>query len=312
MPKTYAGTYLYTENSDYEKELLGFMMKAEEIDKSGPGFEDIVYEVKRRNVSPALTRILMSDAVVLKSGVQLPKSFKVFCAKDVKSSDKKAMKVFIDCTDIIVNDGGTYIIGRNQVDVLVSYLVSAMINYIYYVDEKRFVNNHDISNHGAEAFSSLFTYVVDYITKISVDPSQRSKCKYMSAYYYLVNIMGRDDTDSVTKLACKVSGLSAREADVINMQMDSHTLDNIKYFVEKVAEVLRLSKLTLDLIVERWMWVFGTGTVFGMELFPAFATMLTDAYVGSYLNNQKTIEKIASRSMVDFTKAVLRIGADSV
>ena len=60
------------------------------------------------------------------------------------------------------------------------------------------------------------------------------------------------------------------------------------------------------------MYKYGPGTVFALELFPAFATMLTDAYVGAYINNQKSIEKIAGPSMVEFTKALLSIGAESV
>ena len=87
---------------------------------------------------------------------------------------------------------------------------------------------------------------------------------------------------------------------------------NIKFFVETVASVLHVSKLTLDVVVERWMTIYGTGTVFALEIFPAFATMMTDAFVGAYLNNQKTIEKVAGSSMVEYTKVLLSIGAESI
>ena len=60
------------------------------------------------------------------------------------------------------------------------------------------------------------------------------------------------------------------------------------------------------------MSIYGTGTVFALEIFPAFASMLTDAYVGAYLNNQKTIEKITNTSMIEFTKTLLSIGAELV
>ena len=89
-------------------------------------------------------------------------------------------------------------------------------------------------------------------------------------------------------------------------------MTNIKFFVETLSDVIHTSKLTLDVVVERWMYKYGPGTVFALELFPAFATMLTDAYVGAYINNQKSIEKIAGPSMVEFTKALLSIGAESV
>ena len=40
--------------------------------------------------------------------------------------------------------------------------------------------------------------------------------------------------------------------------------------------------------------------------------MMTNAYVGCYLNNQKTIEKLVGKEMVDFSNTVLRIGAESI
>ena len=87
---------------------------------------------------------------------------------------------------------------------------------------------------------------------------------------------------------------------------------NINFFVETVADVLHLNKMTLDTVIEKWMYIYGTGTVFALELLPAFSHMLTDAYVGAYINNQKTIEKVAGTGMVEFTKTILTIGAESV
>jgi hypothetical protein len=60
------------------------------------------------------------------------------------------------------------------------------------------------------------------------------------------------------------------------------------------------------------MTSFGTGTVFALEIFPAFASMMTDAYVGGYINNQKSIEKIAGTGMTEITKTLLTIGAESI
>ena len=57
------------------------------------------------------------------------------------------------------------------------------------------------------------------------------------------------------------------------------------------------------------MKAFGTGTIFALEFFPAFSAMMTNTYVGGYLDQQMTIEKIAGNSMVSFTKTILQIGA---
>lgn len=316
MAKTYAGTYLYRQYAEYEKQMFKFIMEGNEIDKNTEDFDDIRYEVKKRQVSNALVKVLDSKEVILvTNSVPLTKAFKVFCAKDLKGPKKDKKKVFIDCSNIITRDKNTgrYVCNKTNIDIFISYLVSAMHTLIYYIDESRLVSNAKIRTVGATAFSQLFTHTVDHVCKISAIPSNKAKCVYLSALYYFENILGADHTSERCKsMAKKISGLSDREAGIVDIQIKSESMLNINYFVETVANVLHLNKLTLDVIVERWMTIYGTGTVFALEIFPAFASMISDAYVGAYINNQKTIEKIAGTSMTEFTKTLLSIGADAV
>lgn len=316
MAKTYAGTYLYGKYHEYEQKILSFIMEGTEIDKNVDEFEDIKYDVKRRQVSNSLVKILESKMVILIIGKDpLPKSFKVFCAKDIKGPKTDKMKVYIDCTNIIKknNETGRYECNGNNIDILISYLVSAMHTFIYYADEMRICNNSKIMTIGARSFAKLFTRVVDYVSKVNTMPATKAKCLYLASLYYLSNILGKDyNSESCRKIAMDVSGLSSRDAGIIDIQIKKESMMNIKFFVETVADILHISKLTLDVIVERWMVIYGTGTVFALETFPAFASMISDAYVGAYLNNQKAIENVLDRNMVEFTKVLLSIGAESV
>ena len=132
MAKTYAATYLYSQYPEYEKSIFSFIMNAEEIDKGTDDFDDIKYEVKKRQVSNSLVKVLESKEVVLlrSDSKPLPKAFKVFCAKDIKGPNKDKMKVFIDCTDVVAKDkeSGRYVC---KIDLFISYLVSAMHTFIY-------------------------------------------------------------------------------------------------------------------------------------------------------------------------------------
>lgn len=316
MAKTYAATYLYGQYSEYEKQTLAFMMNSSEIDKDTDDFEDIKYEVKKRQVSNSLVKVLESkDVILLTNDIPLSKAFKVFCARDLKGPNKSKMKVFIDCSNIIKKDSksGRYVCKGNNIDIFISYLVSAMITKIYYSSEGIITSNSKIKTIGAKAFALLFTHVVDYACKINTMPANKSKCLYLTSLYYLSNLIGEDSTsDRCRSIAKKVSGLSDRDAGIIDIQLKSDSFLNIKYFAETLSGILRLNKLTLDVIVERWMTIYGTGTVFALELFPAFSNMVTDAYVGAYLNNQKTIEKVLGTSMTEFTKTLLSIGSDTI
>lgn len=316
MAKNFASTYLYGKYNQYEKETIDFLLKADRIDQTSKEFEDISYEVRKRQVSPALIKVLNSPNVVLMTRAKpLSKAFKVFCAKDIKNDG--SLKVFIDVSGIIkMNEAvGKYVCSKNNIDIFISYILDAMVSFIYYSPKgtDRIVNNSKIRSIGAKTFADLYSHIVDYLCKISTISGSKNKCSFMAAMYYLVNLLGADpNSDATRAIARKATDISDREAEIILIQMKPESFQNIKFFTETVADVLHLNKLTLDTIVEKWMYVYGTGTVFALELLPSFSNMLTDAYIGAYINNQKTIEKIAGTGMVEFTKTILTIGAESV
>lgn len=312
MSKTFPDTYLFRKYDKYEKMLIQAIMEGEEVDKKVDSFNSIIYEVKQRQISNNLARVIASDKVILllpKS--PLPKAFKVFVAKDIRGDRK--LKTYIDCSNIILKDedSGSYVV--NNIDMLIAHLTNAMINIIYYTDEKRITMNTSINKIGADVFSRLFIFVLNNLYKINSIPGMKEKAIYLSSLYYLVNIVGLDyDTDSPKNISRKLAGISTREEELVKYRMQEDSLLNIKEFIQLVSETLKLDKLTLDLFLEKWMYLYGTGTVFGLELFPAFSAMITDTYVGCYLNNQKTIEKVADRTMVEYSKTILQIGVESI
>ena len=233
--KNFGDSYLYRAGN-FEKNLMQFMMSAEIINKNHPSFDDIKYEVKRRQVTSSLMKILMSDNIILlKGNVGLSRAFKVFAAKDIISGDNK-VKVFIDVTDIIKSTDGTYSIDSRNVDILVSHLLSAMNTFIYYHERgnAKLTNNTSLIDAGTKAFSDMFTYVVDYLRIGSVD-NVRERTKYISALYYQCGLLCKDFTDSVRIRARKLSGLSEREADIVETLMGPDPFKDIDTFIKSLA-----------------------------------------------------------------------------
>lgn len=303
--KTFSDTYLYGKG-DYEKRLIDFIMMGDRIDKNDVSFEDIKYQVKRRQVTNILSKVLDANNVVLiVSPVSLPRAFKVFAAKDIRND--KSLKIFIDCTDLLKNVNGVWVV--SNIDILIAHLISAMTTYLYNAENNRIIMSSDISQYGVKAFSSLFTNIIDYMYKISLLESKRDNCIYLASMYYMANILGRDpDSESVQSLCKKISNISDRQISILNMGLTSDSFKNIHSFIKSVSDILKLNKLNIDNFIEKWIYLYGPGTQFGVEYFPAFASMLTNTYVGCYINNQKTIEKIVGGDLVDFSKTIFRLG----
>lgn len=320
--KTYSDTYLYQKYPLYNKRLIDAIMKDPLIEKTDESFKDVIYEIKRSRVSSDLLTILTSRNTILLNCVDpLPRAFKVFVARDIKSKEKN-IKVFIDCTGVITKDKNypQYLVNESK---LISYLINAGISMIYHKDFNRIIGTSDIITF-TEAFSKLFTFVIDYLTKVSIQETSKIKILYLSAMYFLCNILNFDpDNKRTVDIAKGVSQISEREANILNILMtkiedkmarpqarnSDNPYENIKTFIQALRKVMHFNEkvITPDMVIERWMVQYGPGTVFGLEYFPAFSAMVTDAYIGGYLNQQKTIEKVLGTTLVSLSKQAISL-----
>lgn len=313
MAKPYSKTYLYGKYGDYDKKIYEFIISAERIDTKSSEFDDILYDIKRRKISDYLAKVITSNNVVMCSnpGKALPKAFKTFVAADPKDGNKP--KAFIDVTDCVVYKDGVYVC--DKLDWLVSYTISATTGFIYAKAENKLLGNSNILKDGCDAWVRCFSYIIDRMYKISVVPQIKSRIDYMAAIYYQVNIMCKDlkhSEDSIKANAIRVSRIDPKDAKVVDIMLEDGDFINIATFVSAIGRINKLKDIKVDIVVGNWMNAFGPGTVFALEYFPAFSTMLTNAYVGAYLDQQMTIEKIAGDSMVHFSKTILQIGATVV
>ena len=310
MAKTYSQTYLFSQYNEYEKKIYEFIVNSEHIDTKSAEFNDILYDVKRRRISDHLAKIINSDSVVLATnpGKPLPKAFKVFVAADVKDSNK--VKVFIDVTDCVIYKDGVYVC--NKLDWLISYTINAMTAFIYVKAENKLLGNASILKDGCDAWVRCFSYIIDRMYKISTVPQIKRRVDYLAAIYYQVNILCKDierNEDSIKANAIRVSNIDSKDAKVVDIMIQDGDFYNINSFVLALGRIIQLKDIKTSNIVSYWMNAYGPGTVFALEYFPAFSAMMTNTYVGAYLDQQMTIEKVVGQSMVAFTKTILQIGA---
>lgn len=313
MSKLFSDTYLYRKYPEYDKKMFEFIMGAERIDVNSEAFEDIMIDIKHRKINDALIKVLKSDNVIIgiKPGKALPKAFKVFVAKDVRE-DKK-LKTFIDVSDCVFMKNGVYVC--NHIDWIISYLINAMTSYIYAMLETKFTNNSSIIKYGGDAFVRCFSYIIDRIYKISTVQSLRKKVEYVAALYYQINILGKDyskNFDSIKTTAMRISKIDTKDANIVDILLNDSCFLDIELFTENLARMFKFKDLSVSLILEKWMSAFGTGTIFALEFFPAFSMMMTNTYIGGYIDQQNSIEKIAGPSLVEFSKTILQIGASVV
>ena len=314
MPKNLSDLYLYRKYPAYDKNLFGFVMNAERINPNSEEFEDVLYDIKRRKTGDAILKVLNSQNTVLgiQPGKALPKALKVFVAKDVKE-DKTKEKVFIDLSDCAFMKNGSY--QCNRIEWVIAYLINAMVSFIYAKAETKLTNNSSIVKYGGEAFVKSFSYIIDRIYKISTVQSLRKRVEYITALYYQINLLGKDYSkyyDSIKATAMRISDIENKDAQIVDIMIEESDFLDIEHFINALSRIFKFNDLSYSIILDKWMQAFGTGTMFALEFFPAFSMMLTNTYVGGYIDQQLSIEKVTGQSMVKFVKTILEIGARTV
>jgi hypothetical protein len=322
--KRISDAYLY-QMTDYGKEIFNYLMNAHRVDKSVSGFSDIVYEVKRQAAASILMKVLLSDKVVLLIDSKgMSRAFKVMYHKDPKIGKSVKRKVFIDCTGIIKYENGVYTC--TKVSTLISYLFAAMTYIIYENMPKAIISNNTIMKSGTGAFVDLMLYILSYLKVPVTDADNKEKMSFVLAEYYQVCVVGRENGEMVYNLAKSVSGITEKKTcDHYHILFNSTLTPecNFNIFLAKFAEVFlgqkegavtpkNRAKLTTDSFAQRWMTSYGPSTFLGLEVFVPFSQMLTDVYIGGYLNQQNTIEKVVGgKTIVKFANELLKVGSEN-
>lgn len=297
--------FVYNKMKGYTKLMADAIMKSERIDKNTTEFvEDVALEIKRSKAPNYILKILNSKntQLIYPTPNAMPRTLKVFVAKDIKNSKK--LNAFIDCSNVITKrDNGRY---KVNVDVLIAYLISAKLNMMYYGIPGIFEKKSSDTVLYTRVYAKLFTHIIDYIGNISVIPENREKMMYMASKFFLSSVLNIIDNDQkIEQIAIKAADITESQANAFQIRTESLDFYSLPGFINSIKHVFKLDKLTLGLVLEKWMFLYGPGTVLGIEFLPSFLTMITDAYCGVYLNNQKTIEKILNKDLVETGKILI-------
>lgn len=305
--KTYADCFLYKKYPQYSAILSDAIMKGERIDKNEKEFEDVVYEIKRSRTDNSILKVLTSPNTVLFSdGKPLPKPFRVFCAKDFR--DGKQVKVFVDISNVLTKQPDGYMTNTNT---LLSYLINAKVAMYYNMKPDVIFSSSERKILAATCFAKLYTHIVDYVGKISTIEYAKDKCIYLSARYFLSNVMQLDNEDQCRSIARKISGITEMKENTYDFMASKEITKDYNPFLcpvaftKMISEQFKIDKFSFDLVLEKWMYLYGDGTAFGIEFFPAFSAMMTDAYTGAFINNQKTLEKICGNDLILYAKGLI-------
>lgn len=314
--KTYKDSYLYrnklrnmdSDENKNNKTIMDYITNAYRIDKNSEAFAGIIEDIKRQQTSTVVYQILQRSNVVLSIGkFELPRSFKVIEVKDPKANRRPT--VFIDCTGLIEYKNGFFIC--KKIDVLIAYLYNAMIYILYREASVKMFNNTELVISATTCYVSLFTYIIDYLRIIGY-AENKSKISYLIGLFFLHNVIGRDIDQYSKNIAAKVAGVEIKLTSAYDFYLNDQMFLNINEFINELAKTFRLKGFNLQVFMGRWINLIGIGTQYAVELFTNFGMLLTSAYSGAYIVNQRQIERSCGLNLIKFNNAVKQVASTTI
>lgn len=217
------------------------------------------------------------------------------------SMDKNnSIVIYLNCSNILFKNKSTNKLECRDDSILLHYLYSSIFTYSILKYPNMFLRKSEFVLYSTKIYSNLFTYVYEYLYKLSSNLYSYDKLKFLSCLFFQHNILGIELNDAVRN-SSKISGLSNQKIiDGMMMRVaDEYIKGDFSNFFKNIKDIIDIRKeVELSLFVEKYMSLYGEGTQFMLELISPFIDNITAISDNIFVNNKTTIEKIGEASNI--------------
>ena len=235
--------------------------------------------------------------VIYGDKIKLPTCLPFFLTK---SKSNKIIAV------VVANIYGTYDEQNKSLKIdpkkLYCIMESAYLAKLCYINSKQLSTRTLLLSGGSSIYSAMFTRVLNKKYALNVDKSKMNKVIFLSSKFYLINIMGLQDSDMVFNYAIKncVNGniYSLKE---VNDMLTIDDYASIETFIQALSRPelgLRLKDLTVRNYLEAFINMYEASCLLSLESFYYFMYNIFSVTNGAYINNQYVLEDIVGNTGV--------------
>jgi hypothetical protein len=170
--------------------------------------------------------------------------------------------------------------------------------------------NQTVSKLGASIYSRIFSKVLDKMFAVNLDPIKADKVKYITSKFYLLNLLGKSNGETVSNIAYStcLNGTTRTTITAFEQSMPENSYARLDNFIQAIATVLEgCHTLTVRTFLDTYIKMYGTSAIFALEYFPYLCHMLFSVAVGAHLNSEYLIENLIGRELDKFYNEVANI-----
>jgi hypothetical protein len=188
--------------------------------------------------------------------------------------------------------------------------MDALVYLLYRKAPEKLIRNGNITTLTVDNYISMFVYILDYL-RIANYAANKNKISYFVGLYFINNIMGLPIDNYAKSIAAKAADLSNSNIRALDLYLEDNTFNNIDTFLKWLVSTFKLNGLTLSVFVSKWAYNYGAGTQYAIELYTSFLSVLMNSFSGSYIVNQRQIERCCTMpKLVKLWNAIEQAGKE--
>lgn len=172
------------------------------------------------------------------------------------------------------------------------------------------IMNQTICKLGALLYTKFLFKVFDKMYAVNLDAIKSDKLRFVCAKFFLLNLLGKSDSESVNNMAysCISNNTSLTTVKIFENSLPTNTYRRFDDFLKALkGNVDGFRTLSIRTFLDTSLRMYGVSTLFALEFFPMFCHMLFSTAIGAHLNGEYVLESMLGNDIDRFYNEIANI-----
>lgn len=291
--------YFKLYSMENKNKIIKGIESATTVDLESEDFKLIIMKINNKYVVPEyLYKFIKSKNVrVIVGNTKVAKGLNVLTIND---------EVIINVSDILYINKNTGKLDCRDINKLLHYFYLGIISYSLNKFPKAFLRKNDFVTCGTKIFTEMYSYVFEYLYKLSSNIHSYDKLKYIVAVFHCMNHLSMNYNEA-SKIATKISGLRDKEINSIEFRMntDLDFTQGFFKFHERVKDIIDLRKdVSLPVFTDKWIFLYGEGTQFALDMELPFIDIITSINDNLFVVAKNNVERMCAKEVSRYATSI--------
>ena len=179
-----------------------------------------------------------------------------------------------------------------------------------YNNFNRIKSHTELCRLGSLMYSRMLAKVLDKMFVIGLDPERMDNVRFLSAKFFLINLIGKKDSDIVNNIAYVSCEQSTPYNAILNFNEripDTAYGDIFELLHCMRTNILGMQTLSIRSFLNAWMMQYDQSTLFALEYFPYFCHVILSVIVNAHLCREYLIENLIQKEADKFMNLLTTI-----